>query len=111
MPAASRCIPPAGDSEGGVRAVGVRPAVRLARILVGGRLAGGHGCRQPGPGPFKPLGADRGQPLAALPKVKRLLEGESARLKPFHYAAKLVPSLLVGKAITVWHVNNPTRGP
>src|SRR6516162_9008553 len=114
MLAGRPCIPPAGDSEGGVRAV---RAGRVASPRAGpvprlvGWLAGRHGGGQPGPGSFQPLGADRGQLLAALPQFQRLLEGEPARFEPFHHAGKLVAGLLVGKGVTICHENPHSWSP
>ena len=66
-------------------------------------FAAGHGGGQPGAGAVQPLGADRGQLLAALPEVERLLEGEPARFQPPHHAGELVACLLVGEGFTVSH--------
>src|SRR3984957_2569688 len=76
-----------------------------------GRLAGGDGGGQPRAGAVQPLGAYRGQPLAALPQVERLLEGEPARFEPLHHAGELVPGLLVSEGFTIGHNKNPTRDP
>src|ERR1700722_12325538 len=76
-----------------------------------GGLAGGHGGGQPGAGAVQPLGAHRGQLLAALPQVERLLEGEAARFEPLHHAGQLVPGLLVCEGFTIIHSKNPTRDP
>src|SRR5580700_10190305 len=76
-----------------------------------GGLAGRHGGGQPGTGAVQPLGADRGQLFAPLPQVKRLLEGEPARLEPLHHAGELVSGLLVREGFTISHSKNPTRDP
>jgi AcrR family transcriptional regulator len=52
---------------------------------------------QPGPGAFQPLLADRGQPLAALPQVEGLLQGQAARLQLAHHLGELIPGLLVAE--------------
>ena len=56
-------------------------------------------CCQSCSGALKPLRADRGQFLAALPELKRLLERKSARLQSLDHVCKLVPSLLVSREL------------
>src|SRR5215472_8426506 len=72
-------------------------AVRGRVIRLGRALR--HGRGHPGPGTFQPFGADGGQPLAPLPEVQRLLEGEPAGLEPLDHPGELVARLLVGQGL------------
>src|SRR5580658_6295567 len=59
----------------------------------------GHRGGQPGAGAGQPLFAHRGQPLAALPQLKRLFQGQAARLQALDHGGQLVPGLLIGQRL------------
>src|SRR6185312_293258 len=118
---------PLPSEEQGKQARQVRRGASLKRrVLVVSRLtgvvAGGHGRGQPGPRAVQPLAAHRGQPLAALPQLERLLQGQPAGLQALDHRGQLVPGLLVAEGLgalrglrlrvrAVRHDPNPIRRP
>ena len=106
-----------GTDESGTPVVPARGRFRVVapRIVAPRIVALGHGGRQPGPRAVEPLLAHRGQPLAALPQLERLLQAQAAGLEPLDHRGQLVPGLLVGqglaggRAIGLAHGANPIR--